>query len=288
MSTNNRELLAGMTAIVTGGGRGIGRATALALARAGAGVVVAARTARQVEATAAEIEALGQRALALAVDVSDPEAVDQMVDAALEAFDKVDILVNNAGIIRPIDWVVETDVDAWRYNIAVNLTSVFLCSRAVLPGMMARESGKIINVSTGSAVSVVPTWSAYAAAKAGVDHLTRVMAAEVRPYRIQVNAVYPGLVDTKLAEKIRISPVTEAVAAETTGRFLSYQAGKGMLRSPDEPAQLILWLASPLADDVTGQIVNIDAADVQARVERDLGRPIDRPSGNEPPPDGEQ
>jgi 3-oxoacyl-[acyl-carrier protein] reductase len=283
MSSDNRELMAGKTAIVTGGGRGIGRATALTLARAGADVVVAARTQRQVEATAAEIEELGQRALALAVDVSDPEAVDGMVDAALEAFDKVDILVNNAGVIKPIDWVVETDVDAWRYNIAVNLTSVFLCSRAVLPGMMARESGKIINVSTGSAVSVVPTWSAYAAAKAGVDHLTRVMAAEVRPYRIHVNAVYPGLVDTKLAEKIRISPVTEAVSAETTGRFLSYQAGTGMLRSPDEPAQLILWLASPLSDDTTGQILNIDTAAVQLRVEQDLGGPIDGRSEDGPP-----
>jgi NAD(P)-dependent dehydrogenase (short-subunit alcohol dehydrogenase family) len=281
MSTENRDLLAGKTAIVTGGGRGIGRATALALARAGANVVVAARTARQVEAAAAEIEDLGRQALAVTVDVSDPEAVDRMVDAAVQAFDKVDILVNNAGIIKPIDWVVETDVGAWRYNIAVNLTSVFLCSRAVLPGMMARESGTIINVSTGSAVSVVPTWSAYAAAKAGVDHLTRVMAAEARPYRIQVNAVYPGLVDTKLAEKIRISPVTEAVAAETTGRFLSYQAGKGMLRSPDEPAQLILWLASPLSDDTTGQIVNIDVPEVQARVEGDLGRSISGRSRDE-------
>lgn len=267
------ELLAGKTAIVTGGGRGIGRATALALATAGADVVVTARTQRQIDETAETIAALGRRSLAVPADVSDPDDVDQMVDAALEAFERIDILVNNAGIIRPIDWVVEADIDDWLYNIEVNLMSVFLCSRAVLPGMMAHRSGKIINVSTGSAVSVVPTWSAYAAAKAGVDHLTRVMAAEVRTHNIQVNCVYPGLVDTKLAEKIRISPVTEAIAAETTGRFLSYQA-KGMLRRPEEPAQLILWLASPFADDITGQILNIDDPEVQARVERDLGRPI--------------
>ncbi len=272
--TRIEELLTGKTAIVTGGGRGIGRATALALAAAGADVVVAARTQREVTATAEEIEMLGRRSLAIRADVSKPEDVHRMVDETLATFDKVDILVNNAGIIQPIDWVVETDIEDWRYNIEVNLFAVFLCSRAVLPGMMARESGKIINVSTGSAVSIVPTWSAYAAAKAGVDHLTRVLAAEMRPYNIQVNAVYPGLVHTKLAEKIRISPVTEAVAAETSGRFLSYQAGKGMLRAPEEPAQLILWLASPLADRVTGQIFNIDDPEVQARVERDLGRPL--------------
>ncbi|MFQ5854646.1 MAG: SDR family NAD(P)-dependent oxidoreductase [Anaerolineae bacterium] len=273
-NTGSEDLLAGKTAIVTGGGRGIGRATGLALAAAGADVVVTARTQREIDRTAEAIAASGRRSLAVPADVSDPDDVDQLVDATLEAFEKIDILVNNAGIIQPIDWVVETDVDDWLYNIEVNLMSVFLCSRAVLPGMMARESGKIVNVSTGSAVSVVPTWSAYAAAKAGVDHLTRVMAAEMRPYKIQVNAVYPGLVDTKLAEKIRISPVTEAIAAETTGRFLSYQAGKGMLRAPEEPAQLILWLASPLAHDITGQIVNIDDPEVQARVEQDLGRPL--------------
>lgn len=268
------ELLAGKTAIVTGGGRGIGQATALALAEAGADVVVASRTQREIVETAETIEALGRRSLAIQADVSDPYDVDHLVDTTLEIFEKVDILVNNAGIIHPIDWVVETDIDDWRYNIDVNLASVFLCSRTVLPDMMAREFGKIINVSTGSAVSVVPTWGAYAAAKAGVDHLTRVLAAEMKPYKIQVNAVYPGLVDTKLAEKIRISPVTEAVAAETSGRFLSYQAGKGMLRAPEEPAQLILWLASPLADEVTGQILNIDDPEVQKRVERDLGRPL--------------
>ncbi len=272
--SSTEGLLIGKTAIVTGGGRGIGRATALALAANGADVVVAARTQREIEETAEAIEALGRRGLAIPADVSDPDDVDQLVETTLEVFEKIDILVNNAGIIRPIDWVVETDVDDWLYNIEVNLMSVFLCSRAVLPDMMARESGKIINVSTGSAVSVVPTWSAYAAAKAGVDHLTRVLAAEMRPYKIQVNAIYPGLVDTKMAEKIRISPVTEAIAAETTGRFLSYQAGKGMLRPPEEPAQLILWLASPLTDDITGQILNIDDPDVQARVERDLGRPL--------------
>ncbi len=272
--SSTEGLLVGKTAIVTGGGRGIGRATALTLAANGADVVVAARTQREIEETAEAIEALGRRSLAIPADVSDPDDVDQLVETTLGVFERIDILVNNAGIIRPIDWVVETDVDDWLYNIEVNLMSVFLCSRAVLPDMMARESGKIINVSTGSAISVVPTWSAYAASKAGVDHLTRVLAAEMRPYKIQVNAIYPGLVDTKLAEKIRISPVTEAIAAETTGRFLSYQAGKGMLRPPEEPAQLILWLASPLTDDITGQILNIDDPDVQARVERDLGRPL--------------
>lgn len=269
--TERENLLAGKTALVTGGGRGIGRATALALAAAGADVVVAARTQREIEETAEAVEALGRRGLPVQTDVSDSFEVAHMIDTALSVFGKVDILVNNAGTIRPIDWLVETSVEDWLHSIDVNLTSVFLCSRAVLPGMMARESGKIINVSTGSAVSVVPTWSAYAAAKAGVDHLTRVLAAEMRPYKIQVNAVYPGLVDTKLAEKIRISPVTEAVAAETSGRFLSYQAGKGMLRAPKEPAQLILWLASNFADDVTGQILNIDTAEVQEQVERDLG-----------------
>ncbi|RME47028.1 MAG: SDR family NAD(P)-dependent oxidoreductase, partial [Chloroflexi bacterium] len=115
--SSTEGLLVGKTAIVTGGGRGIGRATALTLAANGADVVVAARTQREIEETAEAIEALGRRSLAIPADVSDPDDVDQLVETTLGVFERIDILVNNAGIIRPIDWVVETDVDDWLYNI---------------------------------------------------------------------------------------------------------------------------------------------------------------------------
>ena len=139
--------LNGKIALVTGGGRGIGKAIALALAREGADIAVVSRTRREIAATAADVSALGQRSLPIEADVSDKRDVARMVKRTLEEFGRVDILVNNAGILGPIGPLVENDTEDWIKTININLVGTFLCCKAVLPVMMKQQSGKIINLS---------------------------------------------------------------------------------------------------------------------------------------------
>jgi NAD(P)-dependent dehydrogenase (short-subunit alcohol dehydrogenase family) len=259
-------------AIITGGGRGIGRATALALAGAGANVVVAARSRRAIEQVAEEIRSHGGQALAIPTDVSDAASVDLMVVQTLRASGRVDILVNNAGVIAPIGMTWEVPPLIWQRNVNVNLLGVFLCAQAILPHMIHQEPyrsirGKIINVSSGAAISVVPGWSAYCAAKAGVDQFTRVLAAEVESHSITVNSVYPGVVDTQMQAEIRHLPADRFPEWD---RFESYYQ-MGQLRPPEEAAQLLLWLASPFTDDLTGQIIRSDDEQIRQRIAEDLG-----------------
>ncbi|MFB0535478.1 MAG: SDR family NAD(P)-dependent oxidoreductase, partial [Anaerolineae bacterium] len=137
------------TAIITGGGRGLGQAAALALAQEGANVIVAARTVTEIERVAREIQALGRRALAIQTDVSDAAAVKAMVGETVDQFGTVDILVNCAGVIGPIGLVSQIDAEGWEKTISTNLTGTFLCCQAVLGPMMAQKKGKIVNVSSG-------------------------------------------------------------------------------------------------------------------------------------------
>jgi len=266
------KLLDGKVAIVTGGGRGIGRATALALAEAGAHVTVAARSTRAIEAVVAEIRARGGQALAIPTDVSDPASVDLMVLQTLRAAGRVDLLINNAGIIAPIGMTWEVPPPIWQHNINVNLVGVFLCAHAVLPHMIHQSPqggvrGKIINISSGAAGRAVAGWSAYCAAKAGVDHFTRVLAVEVEAYGITVNSVYPGIVDTQMQTEVRH---TAPERFPERNRFEQYYQ-MGQLRPPEEVARLLLWLASPFTDDITGQIIRIDDEEIRQRIANDLG-----------------
>jgi NAD(P)-dependent dehydrogenase (short-subunit alcohol dehydrogenase family) len=259
-------------AIITGGGRGIGRATALALAGAGANVVVAARSRRAIEQVAEEIRSHGGQALAIPTDVSDAASVDLMVVQTLRASGRVDILVNNAGVIAPIGMTWEVPPLIWQRNVNVNLLGVFLCARAVLPHMIHQDPhenlrGKIINVSSGAANSVILGGGAYCAAKAGVDQFTRVLAAEVESHSITVNSVYPGVVDTQMQAEIRHLPADRFPEWD---RFESYYQ-MGQLRPPEEAAQLLLWLASPFTDDLTGQIIRGDDEKIRQRIAEDLG-----------------
>lgn len=267
------KLLKSKVAVVTGGGRGIGRATAQALAEAGADVVIAARSRRAIMAVAEEIRACGGQALAIPTDVSDPASVDLMVLQTLRASGRIDILINNAGAIAPIGMTWEVPPLIWQRNINVNLLGVFLCAHAVLPHMMHQDlvgnvRGKIINVSSGAANSVVSGWSAYCAAKAGADQFTRVLAAEVESHRITVNSVYPGVIDTQMQTEIRQAPSDRF---PERGRFESYYH-TGQLHSPEEAARLLLWLASPFTDDMTGQIIRIDDDEIGQRITKDLGK----------------
>lgn len=262
--------LAGQTALITGAGRGIGRAVAEALARHDVTVVLAARSAHEVHAAAEALRLQGATAWGLACDVANSEDVRSLVERVVDECGSVDILVNNAGILTPIGMTWDVDPDEWAYDIHVNLIGAFRVSHAVLPLMIEEGGGRIINVSTDAARGVTPGWSAHSAAKAGLDHFTRVLAAEVQPHGITVHAVYPGATDTRMQAEIRGASDEQFPGAEG---FRRRHAG-GQLRDPREPAELILWLCTGHARDLSGQIVDINDPTIRARVARDLGRPL--------------
>ena len=194
--------LEGKVAVVTGASRGIGKAIALALAREGADVVVAARTEETgplpgtIHKTAAEIRTLGRRTLAIKTDVTKEEQVAEMASRTLEQFGRIDILVNNAGINVP-DSVLDISVKRWDLIIAVNLRGIFLCTKAVLPTMVDRRSGSIINLSSILGSRDISGSVAYGVTKAAIERFTFGLAEEVREYNIAVNAMCPGYTDTE-------------------------------------------------------------------------------------------
>ena len=189
--------LKGQIAIVTGGGRGFGRAIALALAGEGADVVLAARTVSEIDAVAEEIRKTGREALAVPTDVSSKAEVQGMFKKAIERFGKVDILVNNAGVAgtSPIPDITE---ELWDRNIAVNLKGVFLCTQAVFTHMCDRGSGHIVNISSLAGRRAGPRFGAYGASKFGVTGFTGVTAEEGRPHGVKATLIEPGPADTKM------------------------------------------------------------------------------------------
>lgn len=193
--------LDGNTAIVTGAGRGIGRATALALAREGADVVVASRSREELEETAALVADTGRRCVILPTDVTDEAACEALIARTVEELGRLDVLVNNAGaaVFRPF-W--ELSAEELDLHHAVNVRSTFLCSRAAARHMMERKRGAIVNISSSSGLKPYPTQAAYCAAKAGVIALSKVMALELRPYGVKVHVICPGGVDTQMAAEI--------------------------------------------------------------------------------------
>jgi NAD(P)-dependent dehydrogenase (short-subunit alcohol dehydrogenase family) len=252
--------LSNKTALITGAGRGIGRATALQLAASGARVILTARGREEIEAAAAEIRARGGQAEAIPADVGRTEDVRALFAAA----GPVDILINNAGVIAPIALLADADPEAWRYNLAVNLDGVFLTCRFGLPGMVERGWGRIVNVSSGAARGTTAGWSAYSAAKAGVEAMTSILAKEVGDRGVRVNAVRPGIVDTEMQVEIR-GCTPEQFTHENVERFRGYKE-RGLLRHPDDPARLILWLLTPEADGHNGEVLAIDDPEVAARI----------------------
>ncbi len=257
------------TAIVTGGGRGLGRAAALALAQEGANVTVAARTVTEIERVAGEIRTLGRPALAIRTDVSDATAVKGMVGETVDQFGTVNILVNCAGVIGPIGLVSQIRAEEWESAINVNLTGTFLCCQAVLGPMMAQKKGKIVNVSSGIGTRVYPRFTAYGVSKAGVNYFTKTLAAEVQEFNIDVNAMNPSVTETRMQEEIRAVPL-EFIGQQHFDRFHGLWE-KGQLYPPEEPARLILFLASPASDGLTGQYLSFSDEKVQAMIAQAMG-----------------
>jgi len=244
--------LKGKVAIVTGAGRGLGRASAIAMARAGADLLIVSRTPRELQETAAMIIDGGGTVVTLEADLANPEDISRTVETAAETFGGIDILMNNAAIIGPMKPCHEITEEEWRYALAVDLTAPILLSRAVVPLMIRQGGGKIINVTSGLGEVALSPFGAYSVAKAGLNHLTRIMAAELQRHNIRVNGLDPGMMDTRMHEEIR-NAGPEALGPELHRRFVSYHELR-LLRSPEGVAQLALFLAYPDSDGVTGVI----------------------------------
>jgi NAD(P)-dependent dehydrogenase (short-subunit alcohol dehydrogenase family) len=245
--------LEGRVALVTGAGRGIGRAVAEAMAAAGARVFLCARTEAELADAAARIRGEGGAAAFAPADVSSAADVDAAVDACESAFGPADILVNAAGAYGPIGPTWEIDADAWWRAHEVNVRGTLLTCRAVLPAMIAAGAGRIINFSGGGATAPLPRFSAYASSKAAVVRLTETLAEEVRAYGVTVNAIAPGAVDTRLQDEVLAAGARAGELYERTRRLR--QTGEGGV-SAELPAALAVFLASDAAAELTGKLIS--------------------------------
>lgn len=246
------QRLRGQVAIVTGASRGLGRAIAIALAKEGANVVVNyARSSGAAEAVVADIVGMGGSAIALQADVSQADQVDAMLKAALNQWGRIDILVNNAGITRDT-LLLRMKPEDWQAVIDLNLTGVFLCTRAVSKVMLKQRSGRIINIASVAGQMGNPGQANYSAAKAGVIGFTKTVAKELASREVLVNAVAPGFIETDMTGELKTDEILQYIPL---GRF-----GK-----PEHVAGVVCFLAAdPAASYMTGQVINIDGGMVMA------------------------
>ena len=233
-------------AIVTGSARGIGKAIALALATQQAKVVVNyANSSTEAEKVVTEITALGAEAIAIQADVSKSEEVDSLINQTMEKWGRIDILVNNAGITRDT-LLLRMKLEDWQAVIDLNLTGVFLCTKAVSKIMLKQKSGRIINITSVSGIMGNPGQANYSAAKAGVIGFTKTVAKEFAPRGITVNAVAPGFISTDMTANLNAEPILQYIPLNRFGK-------------PEDIAGMVRFLASdPAASYITGQVFNVD------------------------------
>ena len=236
-------------AIVTGSGRGIGRAIALELAREGAKVVVTSRHTEECDEVCAVIASDGGESLCVQCDVSKKEDVDRLVKETLEKFGRIDILVNNAGVVRQSP-LTETTEEDWDFVIDINLKGVFLACKAVAPILMKQKSGKIVSIASIAGEIGFPNTAAYCASKGGIVNLTRELALEMAPYNVNVNAVAPGVIETSMTEGM--------LSEEESRKGLLMQIPMGRVGKPEEIAKAVAFLTSDDASYITGETLTVD------------------------------
>jgi NAD(P)-dependent dehydrogenase (short-subunit alcohol dehydrogenase family) len=252
-------MLNGKAALVTGGGRGIGRAVALAFAREGARVAVAARTRSEIEAVAAEC---GTAAIAVELDVTDSAGCSRAIDRCLSEWGRLDVLVNNAGIGAGRKF---TDIDdaSWRRTLDVDLNGAFYLTRAALPAMLERGSGCVMAVASIAGKVGAAYASDYSAAKHGLIGLMRALAAEYARRGITFNCVCPAYVDTEMTQQT-VANVMEKTGRSREAALAPLLTPQGRLVTPDEVASVCVFLASDAARGINGQAINVDGGQVQS------------------------
>lgn len=239
--------------IITGASRGLGAATARWLATQSARITLTARSDSALRKVAAAVEEQGGTPLTIPADISERKACDRLIETTLDRFGRLDALVNNAGVLQPIAPVADADPDKWAYTINVNLIAPFYLMHAALPALR-RSRGRIINVSTGLAVSPMQGVSAYCASKAGFLHLTRVVAAE-EPAVTSVS-LRPGAIDTEMQADLR--QVDADAMPDASRRRFKRLKQEGQLESPEVPARTIAWLALHAPGEWSGEFIEYD------------------------------
>jgi len=257
-------MLEGKSAVVTGGGRGIGAAIASSLVAAGARVVVSARSEHEIEETAAGLRQAGGSAWAVAADISDPKQVAALFEQSCEHLGQVDILINNAGFATSAS-LPKIRLEDWEQLFAVNVRGTFLCTQAFLPPMAERSWGRVVNVASIAGRMGAPYISAYVASKHAVVGFTRAIAMEYAASGVTVNAVCPGYVETAL-----VAQAVESIASKTglddeaARETLRQQSPQGRIYTADEVAYLVTTLCDPRAGGINAQSVVLDGGSVQA------------------------
>lgn len=260
------QFLKDKVAVITGASQGVGSAAAALIAKRGAAVVLNARRGDMLQSVAADIRQSGGEATAIAGDVSDPAQVKSLIEETTAKYGKVDILVNNAAVIRPFGKVWEADPDAWLQLLKINIYGPFLCAREVLPGMLSRNWGRIINISSGVADYNLTGTSAYNSSKAALERFSGTLAEEVKDSGVVVTALRPGKVDTGMQIEIRQTSDSEFPRAEEWREVHR----TGQLLNPKVPGIVICWLAGEFGAGLNGETLSVKDSEFMTRVARDL------------------
>ena len=242
--------LTGRRALITGGGRGIGRACAIALARCGAEITVTSRTAHQLQETVEEVEAIGGTASSMTCDIGSEKDIDRLCNDMLQRWDGLDILVNNAATSPTVKRVEEISLEEWNRIIGVNLTGTFGLIRRLSSVMLNQRCGSVVNVTSIAAERVLPKLAAYSASKAALGELTRSMAVEWAASGVRVNAVAPAYIDTEMTSEVKARPRLHKSIVDRTPM--------GRWGQPEEVAWAVAFLASDAASYITGHTLFVD------------------------------